>query len=85
MDETQLRLIARVRLETDALPRAGLRHLRSGPGVGERCMLCGRAISPADTQFEMERADTARGGRYLTMHARCHAVYEFERERHRRA
>jgi hypothetical protein len=80
MDEEKLRAIARDKLRSGALPRTRLARLGSGPGQNSLCHLCARRIPPEEMQLDLAepQARTRLRDRYV-FHARCHAVYVFER------
>jgi hypothetical protein len=78
MEEAELRLEARSKLEGGALPLEPATRLWVCPGIGETCSLCEELISVRDLEYEVEHAV---GVKLIVrhFHRRCFAVWELER------
>jgi hypothetical protein len=71
-DEIRLRQQAREAIQNGKLPTRAPDRTWGGPGVGVECSVCGRAVTKAELEFEIE---FARNG------VRCFAAWEFERNK----
>ena len=85
-DETVLRAKARFVVHAGKLPSRRPDRIWGGPGMGARCEVCGQVITKDQMEFEIEFArDGADPGLdKFSVHVRCHAAWEFERERNGR-
>lgn len=70
-DETALRLLAKRKIETGALPRAAPDSVFAGNGSGLPCSLCERTITATDYEFECGNA----GGKVPRFHLRCQEIW----------
>jgi hypothetical protein len=70
-DETALRLLAKRKIETGALPRPAPSHAFAGRGSGLPCSLCERPITPDEYEFEYGN----RGGEISRFHVRCQGIW----------
>ena len=70
-DETALRLLAKRKIETGALPRAASETVFAGNGSGLPCSLCERPISANDYEFEYANG----GGKVPRFHLRCQEIW----------
>lgn len=72
-DETALRVLAKRKIETGALPRAAPRSAFGGKGSGLPCSLCEQPIAASD--YELEYA--LGGGEIPRFHLRCQVIWQF--------
>ena len=75
MDQDELRMTIREKLERGALPREKCQVTWFGPGAGDACVACGREISRHGIECECEQAV----GGVLRFHQSCFAVWDDER------
>ena len=69
MDDQELRELIQDRIRSGHLPAASARHtLFGGKGEGSPCVCCGRLITAAQIQFEVDFA----GAAVIQMHLDCH-------------
>jgi hypothetical protein len=80
-DETLLREKAREAIRAGKLPTRRPDRTWGGPGIGERCTICGKRITRAQLEFEIlfARDGSSRGLDRHHVHIRCFAAWEFER------
>ena len=76
MELDQLRSLTRDKLQRGELPRDKCQVTWFGPGVGEPCALCHRAISRTEIECECEQPS----GGTLRLHQACFAVWDEERQ-----
>jgi len=77
--EEILRREALTRIRDGRLPAYVPTRAWGGPGTGEACALCNRAIARDDTQIEL-RFDDERHPLLIRFHPACHAAWEVVRE-----
>ena len=80
MDESTLRRRAREALQSGSLPARRPQRLWGGPGTGEVCALCREPVSREETAFELEYVTATGATVNPSLHFRCFAAWEFERE-----
>ena len=80
MDESTLRQWARQALQSGILPTCRPDRLWGGPGRGEVCALCRERVSAEETAFELEFIGPAGALVNRSLHFRCFAAWEHERE-----
>ena len=73
--ESHLRGVAREHIEAGRLPASFPREVYAGYGSGVACELCGRQISRADVEYEV---NDARTGARFTLHVVCHAYWQLD-------
>lgn len=73
---------AREAIRKGKLPSRRPDRMWGGPGVGNDCAICGVPVKPCEVEFEIEFArngdDT--GPHSYSVHIRCYAAWELERE-----
>ena len=70
-DETALRLLAKHKVETGALPPVAPESALAGNGSGLPCSLCERPITANEYEFEYANG----GGEVRRFHLRCQEVW----------
>ena len=80
MDESTLRRWAREALQSGSLPVRRPDRLWGGPGTGEVCALCREPVPREETAFELEFTRDSGATINRSLHFRCFAAWEFERE-----
>ena len=70
-DETALRLLAKRKIETGALPLAAPETAFAGNGSGLPCSLCEQPIAADEYEFEYGNND----GKIPRFHLRCQAIW----------
>ena len=70
-DETALRLLAELKIETGALPCVEPRTAFAGKGSGLPCSLCEQPISAHQYEFEYANG----GGEISRYHLRCQEIW----------
>jgi hypothetical protein len=80
MDESTLRRWARQSLQNGTLPSHPPDRLWGGHGNGEACALCRARIPPEETAFELEFIGDTGVKANHSLHVRCFAAWELERE-----
>jgi hypothetical protein len=71
-DETALRLLAKRKIETGALPRVVPESTFGGKGSGLPCSLCERPIGADEYEFECPDG----GGEGPRFHLRCQGIWQ---------
>lgn len=74
-DETALRLLAKRKVETGALPRAAPESAFAGKGSGLPCSLCEQPITASEYEFEYAGAGDGDGGAIPRFHLRCQGIW----------
>jgi hypothetical protein len=84
-DETRLREQAREVIQSGKLPSRAPDRTWGGPGVGAACSVCGKPVTKAEMEFEIqfEHDGTMPGLDKFQVHLRCFAAWEFERNKPR--
>jgi hypothetical protein len=82
-DEAILREQARAVLRAGKLPTRSPDRTWGGPGVGAPCTICGRPVTKAEMEFEIQftRDDDDPGLDKYHVHVRCFAAWELERRK----
>jgi hypothetical protein len=75
MDHDELRMTIREKLARGVLPREKCQVTWFGPGAGEACVACERAISRHEIECECEQAVGV-----LRFHQSCFALWDAERQ-----
>jgi hypothetical protein len=70
-DERAVRLLAKRKIETGALPRAEPKKAFAGKGSGLACSLCERPIAADEYEFEYANG----GNEVLRFHLRCQEIW----------
>ena len=70
-DETALRLLAKRKIETGALPREAPESVFAGKGSGLLCSLCNQPVTANDYEFEYGNG----GGKVPRFHLRCQEIW----------
>lgn len=70
-DETALRLLAKGKIETGALPQAVSENAFAGKGCGLPCSLCEQPVTANDYEFEYANG----GGEVPRFHLRCQEIW----------
>ena len=76
MNLEQIRALVRDMLDRGTLPHEKCVITWFGPGTGQRCVVCGVVIVPADIECECEHP---RGG-LLRFHQECFAAWDEARQ-----
>lgn len=79
--ESSLRQLAREAIEDGRLPVTQPAGMWGGRGTGVRCIMCGEAIEPHETEFEIQFGSQDLGEGNPRLHMHCFAAWEFERGR----
>jgi hypothetical protein len=82
-DEPLLRQHARAAMRAGKIPRHEAVRTWGGPGAGETCVICDRAIPSAELEIEIQfdGAEPKPEPDNLHVHVRCFAAWEFERRK----
>ena len=75
--ETELRRVARDRIEKGQLPRAAPRSILGGKGAGRPCALCDQSIRPEEMELEVEPQIDGKA-RALQFHVVCESIWQLE-------
>jgi hypothetical protein len=78
MDQQDLQIIIRQKLQTGALPRNSIPRIWGGPGSGEICDACDSVIPPHD-EWVMEGIGLPPDRTPLQLHVECFHLGERER------
>lgn len=79
LDRCAIRARVRELLERNALPRGAQTGMWGGPGLGERCCVCGLPIRADELEVEV-RFEGEGAPIQLRLHQFCHAAWEMERQ-----
>ncbi|HZT04281.1 MAG TPA: hypothetical protein VFA39_18680 [Steroidobacteraceae bacterium] len=71
-DETALRLLAKHKIKSGALPHTAPETAFAGRGSGLPCSLCEQPIAANDYEFEYANGD----GEIPRFHVRCQAIWQ---------
>lgn len=75
--QTELRALARKRIERHELPRQEPSHIWGGRGSGQPCSLCHSPILPSECEYELEQCE-AGIVRVYRLHVACETVWQLE-------
>jgi hypothetical protein len=75
--ETELRLVARDRIEKGRLPRVVPSRMWGGKGAGRRCALCDKAIRREESELEVEEHLNGKVETYR-FHVLCQSLWQLE-------
>ena len=75
--ETELRRLARERIEKGQLPRIAPARMWGGKGAGRRCALCDKTIEAEEPELEVEQRIDGRVQAF-PFHVFCHSLWRLE-------
>ena len=79
-DESVLRAWAREAMKAGNLPDRRPERMWGGPGSGESCAVCGKAVDKEDVELELQfTSGEGAGAANCHVHGRCFAAWELER------
>jgi hypothetical protein len=73
-DDPDLRILARNKIDAQALPCISGERLWASHGKGETCAVCDKTIEPRHVLYEVE----AGGSTTIQFHLACHAAWVLE-------
>jgi hypothetical protein len=82
-DEPRVREQAREAIKSGKLPSQTPNRTWGGPGIGAECSVCGRPVTKAELESEIQfaRDGDNPGPDKFHLHVRCFAAWEFERNK----
>jgi hypothetical protein len=75
--ETELRLVARERIQQGRLPRVMPSRMWGGKGAGQCCALCDKVIQREESELEVEELVDGRVETYH-FHVLCQSLWQLE-------
>lgn len=76
--ELELKKMARERIRRRLLPAEAPKTIWAGPGTGQVCSLCDRAVESTETEYELNGHRDDGTESIIRFHLRCHALWQLE-------